>query len=249
MKNWVLLLVGVFALSGTVNAALISDTSDDGAGQDLQSLFDGWLQDSSDFDVNDRAEVHSSWSTGASDASLSKIIIEIAGNAGDNTFGMYDLGNVNNRLQIFDGPDGTGDLRTIEYLGGGEYEAWGKGTEVQSANLGGPDFGFYLYNPVADLLFLSDPTLNPNGDVQMVAFQGDGRQADFFGTGFSSWLSNEWVLAWEDLPYAESDQDFNDFVVMVESVHPVPEPMGLGLLGLGLVGLGIAARRRRGLNA
>ena len=193
MKNLMLLLVGLFALSGMAKADLISDTSDDGAGQDLQSLFDGWLQDSSDLDVNDRAEVHAAWSIGATGGAFSKTVIEIAGNAGLNTFGLYDLNNAGNRLEIFGGEDSAGNSRTIEYLGDGDYRSYGVGNDGESfvlnnANLGGANFGFYLYNPVDELLFLSDPSGNPNGDVQMVAFQGDGRNADFHGSGMSKWL-------------------------------------------------------------
>ncbi len=245
-------VVGVFALSGAANAALISDSSDDGAGQDLQSLFDNWITDDggNDFDVNDEAQVNSNWETSASSGSFSKIVIEIAGNADDNTFGIFNPANPDERLSIFAGGDAAGESRIVEYHGGGEFEVYGSGVDPVTANLGGSVFGFYLQNSANEsLLFFSNPDLN-GGAVQMVAFQGgDGREADFYGNGSADWLSNEWILAWEDLPYAESDQDFNDFVVLVESVYPVPEPMTLGLLGLGLVGMGIAGRRNRKVAA
>jgi hypothetical protein len=44
--------------------------------------------------------------------------------------------------------------------------------------------------------------------------------------------------------------DYNDFVVMVESVHPVPEPASLGMFGLGvlLLGAAVGLNRRRRFN-
>jgi hypothetical protein len=79
----------------------------------------------------------------------------------------------------------------------------------------------------------------------MVAFQGAGQSADFLGTGTGTapWLSNEWVIAWEDLLYMRSDMDFNDLVMIVESVTPVPEPGSMWLLAAGLLGLFILRRR------
>jgi hypothetical protein len=84
----------------------------------------------------------------------------------------------------------------------------------------------------------------------MVAFQGNGlTKLDNVKTGqYATFGTSDYILAWEDLPFNGSDLDYNDFVVMVESVHPVPEPATLGMFGLGVLLIGAAAglnRRRR----
>lgn len=253
----VIIALGALALSGTAYADIISSTSQDGNHTALECLFngsgyaahcagtpanggDGWITGGSALDPNAEYVTSTAWETGALFASGTAIVIEIAGNKASNSFGLYDLHNPNNRLEVFSGADSEGpsSLRFIISMVDGVYQInFDAGTAVE---LGG-SFGFYLSGPGGT--FYSDATRNPNGDTQMVAFQGDGeRQANFFGTGSKTWLSNEWILAWEDLAYGGSDKDFNDFVVMIESVIPVPAPAPLGLLGIGLIGIGLVRR-------
>ncbi len=51
-----------------------------------------------------------------------------------------------------------------------------------------------------------------------------------------------YVIAWEDLPDL-GDQDYNDLLLVVSGVTPVPLPAALWLLGAGAVGLFGVARR------
>ncbi len=260
MENRKLLpLMAGLALAGVssfAHAGLVSDTSLDGDDKSLDCLFngnsaggacagtDGWIEPgSNDLDVNADANTSNAWTIGSSTGSFSKIVIEIAGHSDDNTFGIYDRTDTSNRLEIFSGSEGAGDSSIVEFKGNGKYELdLGNGSDATFAS--GSNFGFYLSGPGGD--FFSDNTENPNEDEQVVAYQGDGeREADFFGTGPSPWLSSEWVLAWEDLEYSGSDQDFNDFAVMVESVTPVPGPAPLALFGAGLLAAAACASRRR----
>src|SRR5690606_2683872 len=96
-------------------------------------------------------------------------------------------------------------------------------------------------------VFYSQSALNPNGDTQMVAFQGgNDRTVDFRDIGVSSpWLENEWLLAWEDLAYQGADRDFNDLVVLVESVNPVSEPASFALLACALLVIARVRSSRR----
>jgi hypothetical protein len=54
-----------------------------------------------------------------------------------------------------------------------------------------------------------------------------------------------YVIAFEDLPFATGDEDYNDMVLEVKWLAPVPLPAGLPLLLSGLLGLAAFARRNR----
>ena len=53
------------------------------------------------------------WDITASGGSFATMIIEIAGWSGTNTFGVYDVGNSNNFVQLFGGSASSGSQNTV----------------------------------------------------------------------------------------------------------------------------------------
>lgn len=237
----------------------IAQTSTDGAGDSLNELYGagGSQVQGPGLNIYGGQYVPSSeWQIGSTTGSFNIILKEIAGNAKINTFGIYDPSDPSNTLQIFSGPDTAGAKGTLVYNGSGmfQYAPFGGGTT--SATFGdGATFGYYLGTPNGT--FYSNPMLNngageagnpyADGMHHMVAYQGDNSTKLLVNGVWGKMLSNEVMLAWEDQPFKSSDLDYNDFVVLVESVHSVPEPTVLGMFGLGLllIGAGVAFRRRR----
>lgn len=210
---------------------------------------------------NGQAVPSSFWSIGATGSSENKIVLEIAGNAGSNTFGIFDPANSSNVLQLFSGTASAGWFTTLTNLGGGNYSATlfnasAVPVSTTTANFGTDNvFGYYLSGPGGT--FFSAPSMNeaggstyPNGTPHMVAYEGDNTTTLKTGNTSGLFLSNEYLLAWEDTLFGSSDLDYNDFVVLVESVHPVPEPAALGMFGFGvlLIGAAVGFSRRRRFN-
>lgn len=185
------------------------------------------------------------WTTTGSVASA-QIIIELAGNAQSNTFGVYDLGNPGNQLMVFDGsagPSAQATLQLKETIDGWTVRVLGPHTSGwTSMAVSTSAFGFYL-GTATQGTFFSDTALNADGIDHMYAYAGTG--APFLSGPFAGDLFsvNDYILAWEDLA-GGGDRDYQDFVALVTDVTPVPLPTALWLLASGLISLAGVARRR-----
>jgi len=180
------------------------------------------------------------------------ILLEIAGFANQNRFGLYDPLNPANRIEVFVGPAGPGSVAELAFVpaGGGQNISVtvAGNTWATSSPFMGTAFGFYLLTPQNNTFF-SESSLNGGLD-RMYAYRGNGALFDAGPIANDGDPSNnifgslDAILAYEDL--VRGDNDYQDFVVLVRGVQPVPIPAAALLLASGLMALGTASRRRRG---
>jgi hypothetical protein len=155
------------------------------------------------------------WASSVSGNATFTLMIELAGNAGSNSIGVYNSTDppAPPLFQIFPGAATAGWFATCHFGPGGslavllyDQNAVFQG-QTNYAGVNRSSFGFYLMGPGGT--FYSQDARN-GGAPQMLTYLGTGNN---FG---------DWWECFEDLPYGPTVSDFDDAVVLLQSVAPTP---------------------------
>jgi hypothetical protein len=182
----------------------------------LQDVFNGLLVAGPALDaVNDQINV--GWFNPASTNGSASVIVRMAG-VQSNAFGIYDVSDPNNTATLFEPFAAPGDLATIDLLNGGVHIISGGTDNFYAGDY--TKFGFWLDGAFGGRFYTDDDL---NGEVFALAYRGNSATTlDLPGFGQTLFGSDMVLLGWED--WFGGDDDFQDFVVAVQGVTPVPEP-------------------------
>lgn len=169
--------------------------------------------------------------TGAGN-SIAAYVATATWDGGDIDFGIYDMDNPAEQLSLFGHPSNSSGAsvmiqfnETLNSVRVIDLSTW---LPVDSSTYYFKEFGFYVNAPqVSSTTYFSQDALNQDSLAHFLTYEGKGDQVTFGTSGTYSDI-NHWYIAAE----ASTDSDFDDIVVQMESITPIPEPATLGLITL-----------------
>jgi hypothetical protein len=154
------------------------------------------------------------WNTSVSGNATFTLMIELTANAANNAIGVYNTGVPAPALRnIFPGGASAGWFATAHFGGGNlTVTVFDQNSVIQGqityAGVNANAFGFYLVGPGGT--FYSEDAKNPGGKPRILTFLGTGPN---FG---------DWWECFEDSNGATATSDFDDAVLLLQSVVPTP---------------------------
>ncbi len=154
----------------------------------------------------------------ASGNSTFTLMLELAGDAANNSIGVYSNAVTPTLVTVFPGAATQGWFAVASFLSSGNVvvNLFDQDAVLQSSavypGVSGTDFGFFISGPNGT--FYTQDYRNPGGNAQGLFFAGTGANAGTY------WL------AFEDIAYNSSDTDYNDAVLLLESVTPTAAEKG-----------------------
>jgi hypothetical protein len=209
----VLTVLGVVAVSSNANAFGLRAPQVPVLGGTLQGYLNSKGESINVLTDQQDAQVYSQ---SASGNALLTLMVTLTPSSNVDQIGIYNAAAVIPPLFfVLSASSGPGAFSTLSFKPGNilvvnRFD--GAANFVSTTTYGGVDpnnFGFYISTPGGT--FFSQDGRNPGAKAQMLAYQGTGIN------------NGEWWLCFEDLAVAAgSDQDFDDAVLILESVNPLP---------------------------
>jgi len=146
------------------------------------------------------------------------LLVELAGFAKKNKFGIYDKNDPSIMTMLFEGIDSEGASLKLTQINGIIF------VNNVSTNISSDNFGFWLDSSYYSRggLFFSDSNLNNNGEPHMIAYQGSGDRIVLPDSSDEIFTSENFMLCWEDL-YANPDWDYTDMSILIKGIFPNEE--------------------------